>query len=55
MHNLWADRSSKRNLTQYRKDFDEAAADGALPLAWTPNGPIPWAWVSFPVGYARLG
>lgn len=54
-HNLSADRAPKRNLTRYGKDFDEVAADGALPLAWPPTGPIPWMGVCFPVGYARWG
>lgn len=43
------------NLTQDRKDFEEPAADGALPLAWASPGSKPLRVGCFPVGHARLG
>lgn len=39
MHSWSADRSPPaKNVIWDRKDFDEAAADGALPLAWASAG-----------------
>lgn len=45
VHNWSADRAPQKK-SQSKRDFDEAAADGALPQAWPPTGPIPWVWVS---------